>query len=162
VLEVNSGATLTLNNLTIAHGNSSGSGGGIDNTGALTITNSTLSNSSASNNGGGISNDTGGTLTVTNSTFSGNSAAANSGGGVYNNSSSATSVTITNSILANGGSGANCAGNGVTNGGYNIADDASCSFGSSTAANRQTLGDSVGASLASALANNCGPTALPV
>jgi hypothetical protein len=179
-LEVGSGATLTLNNLTITNGgNSSGNGGGIYNDGGtLTVTNSTLSSNSASNgggisnegsltvtnstffgnsastNGGGIFNDTGATLSVNNSTLSGNGA----GGGIYNNNSSAAAVTVTNSILANGASGTNCSGNGVTNGGYNIADDASCSFGSTPAANGQTLGDSVSASLASALADNGGPT----
>ena len=164
---------ITFNELTIQNGNSAGSRGGIDNNGAaLTVNSSTLSNNSSADNGGGISNDSGSTLsvtnstfsgntamasgggiyngnssansvTVTNSTFSGNSAATNSGGAIYNNSNVANSVTVTNSILAGSGAGGNCAGNGVTNGGYNIADDASCGFGSSTAANSQTIGDSV-------------------
>jgi len=177
-LEVGSGATLTLNNLTITNGgnssgngggiynnggtltvlnstlssNSAGNGGGIANEGSLTVTNSTFFGNSASTNGGGIFNDSSATSTVTNSTFSGNG----TGGGIYNNNSAA-SVTVTNTILADSGSGTNCSGNGVTNGGYNIADDTSCKFGSSTGADSQTLGDGVSASLASALANNGGP-----
>ena len=47
VLLVNLGATLTLNDLTIANG-SSGYGGGIYNDGTLTVTNSTFSGNSAS------------------------------------------------------------------------------------------------------------------
>jgi predicted outer membrane repeat protein len=85
VLAVNSGATLTVNDLTIAHGNASSLGGGIDNEGGtLTVTNSTFSSNSAPNgDGGGIYSGicsgvvlmcSGGTLTVTNSTFSSNSA----------------------------------------------------------------------------------------
>ena len=54
VLVVNSGATLTVNDLTIAHGNASSLGGGIDNEGGtLTVTNSTLSGNSAPNGEGG-------------------------------------------------------------------------------------------------------------
>ena len=180
VLAVSPGPPITFNALTIQNGNnSSGSGGGINNNGTLTVTNSTLSSNSANNGGGianestltitnstlfgnsasniggGIFNDTGATLGMTNSTFSGNGA----GGGIYNNGS-ATGVTITNTILANSGSGANCAGAGVTDGGYNIADDASCGFGNSTAANDQTIGDSVSDANIELgpLADNGGPT----
>ena len=95
------------------------------------------------------------TLTVTNSTFSGDSAGA--GGSIYNNASI---VTITNSVLA-GSSGGNCAAvdETITNGGYNISDDATCGFGTSTGANGKTIGDSVNPLLAPAgLQNNGGPT----
>jgi len=44
--------------------------------------------------------------------------------------------------LANESSGENCSGT-ITNGGYNISDDASCGFGTSTAANGATIGDSI-------------------
>jgi hypothetical protein len=55
-------------------------------------------------------------------------------------------------------SGRNCVGT-ITNGGYNISDDASCGFGTSTGANGQTLGDNVNPNLDPAgLANNGGPT----
>src|SRR5208283_2281390 len=70
ILYVNSGATLTLNDLTIENGNSF-LGGGVFNDGTLTVTNSTLSGNTAAQ-GGGIFNES--TATVTNSTFSGNSA----------------------------------------------------------------------------------------
>jgi len=213
VFVVNSGATLNLNRLTIAHGNQSAGeyGGGINNLGTLTVTNSTVSNNSADNGGGianfgtltvtnstvssnsaaalyggGIDNQFGTLLTVVNSTFSGNSAASE-GGGIFNGSmlmvSNSTfssnsanegggiendggTPTVTNSILAKSTSGGNCAGTGtppVTNGGYNISDDGTCGFGSSTAVNGDTIGDSVSDSnvalIPSGLANNGGPTA---
>src|SRR6266498_1181347 len=84
VMDVQIGAALSLQNLTIANGyddffSSGGSGGGIRNRGTLNITNSTFSGNSASY-GGGIYNGYG-TLNITNSTFSGNS--ADSGGGIY-------------------------------------------------------------------------------
>ncbi|MCA2000837.1 MAG: sortase [Chloroflexi bacterium] len=103
VFYVNSGAALTLQNLTIANGfsssgggisndsggtvtvinsafsgNSAYYGGGIRNFGALTVTDSTFSGNSATYYGGGIRNF--GTLTVTNSAFSSNSATYNGGG----------------------------------------------------------------------------------
>src|SRR5689334_17671630 len=72
VFSVNSGVSLTLNQLTIANGRAIVAGGGILNNGTLTVTNSTFSGNSAvgEGKGGGIFNN--GTLTVTNSTFSGN------------------------------------------------------------------------------------------
>src|ERR1039458_2479974 len=73
VLVVDSGATLTLNNLTIENG-SSASGGGVYNGGTLTVTNTTFSDNSASLGGGGIYN--GGTLTVPTRPFSANAAPA--------------------------------------------------------------------------------------
>jgi hypothetical protein len=76
---VNSGANLTLNNVTISGGlTDAQSGGGIENRGTLTLNNSTVSNNAAPNsNGGGIINS--GPLLLLNSTVSGNTA-ANAGG----------------------------------------------------------------------------------
>src|SRR5207244_10828267 len=47
VFSVNSGVTFTVENLTIANGHSTGSGGAIDNLGTLSVTNSTFSGNSA-------------------------------------------------------------------------------------------------------------------
>jgi len=142
----NSGGMLTVTNSTLS-GNSAASGGGIYNSGGgmLTVTNSTLSGNNAAS-GGGIYNS-GGTLTVTNSTLSGNSAA--SGGGILGGVGS---VNVAATILANGPSGGNCAsttGGGITDEGYNLADDATCG----TIPGSATLDASLGA-----LANNGGPT----
>jgi CSLREA domain-containing protein len=150
VMIVNSGANLTLQNLTIANGKAS-SGGGILNGGTLTITNSTFSGNSASGggDGGGIFN-IGDTVTITNSTFSGNS--ADRGGGINNlvgtlsvtnstfsNNSANFSggsggirnfgtATLKNTIIANSPSGGNCSAFGTfTAQGTNFATDGTCS-----------------------------------
>jgi hypothetical protein len=145
-----------------------GSGGAIfavyGGTGGATVSNSTFS-SNTSGAGGGIGTEGYGGMTVTNSTFFNNS-----GGGIGNGFASVGGVTVTNSLLAKNTSGGNCVAiqtppnppPPVTDGGYNISDDASCGFGTSTAANGDTIGDSVSDSnlaLASAgLSNNGGPT----
>jgi hypothetical protein len=114
VFSVGNGMRVTLNGLTIANAESSGSaanhttaqGGGILNNGQLTVTNTTFSGNSAdAGQGGGIYNN--GTLSVTNSTFSGNS--ASHGGGIYNNNA----LTVTNSTFS--GNSAGTAGGGIYN-----------------------------------------------
>jgi len=156
VFQVDSGAKLTLNKLTVANGNaatpgSPGIGGGILNAGTLTVSNSTLSGNSAGL-GGGIYNQPSGTLTVSNSTLSGNS--ANFVGGIYNqgtltvNNSTISSntafieiggiygapnstTTLKNTIVANNTeglpNGENCSGT-ITDGGYNLDSGTSCGF----------------------------------
>jgi hypothetical protein len=145
VLLVNSGVSLTLDNLTIANANTSGSGGGIANAGTLTITNTTFSNNGAPD-GGAIYQEAGAVnvlavLTVTNSTFSGNSASG--GGAIFTNGINA---TLTNTIVANS-TGGNCAGT-ITDKGGNLADDNTCGVTQVTSA-ALNLGS---------LANNGGPT----
>ncbi|MFI5397295.1 MAG: hypothetical protein ACHQ9S_17290, partial [Candidatus Binatia bacterium] len=99
VFVVNSGVNFTVQNLTIANGNSaSHKGGGIDNEGStLTVTNSTFSTNSGGLGGGGIYNHTG-TVTVTNSAFSGNIAASTTGGGGGIGNSG--TLTVTNSTFS--------------------------------------------------------------
>ncbi|MGI8857866.1 MAG: choice-of-anchor Q domain-containing protein [Thermomicrobiales bacterium] len=145
VFTVNSG-TVTLNALTIRHGNT-GNGGGIDNEsgGTLTVTNSTISGNDGGgaggiynngggtltvtnslftgNSGGGIENANQGTLTVTNSTFSGNSAAF--GGGIDNYDGVA---TVTNSTFSGNTAGM---GGGIVN--YGSATVANSTFSGNTA-----------------------------
>ncbi len=92
-----SGVNFTVQNLTIANGNSSsGNGGGIENNGTLMVTNSTFSGNSAVV-GGGVLNL--GTVTVTNSIFSHNS--ADDGAGIL---SFGTTVTVTNSTFSDNSS----------------------------------------------------------
>ena len=179
---LNFSGAVTLNDLTIANGHSTGNGGGIFNSGPLTITNSTFVGNSAAA-GGAISNSGVGTLTVTNCTFSGN---AGAGGGAitsshigtvtsstFSNNSAGiggagaaifannTTVQVTNSILASS-TGANCgvqSAGVIGNGGDNISDDGSCGFGSSIGANGDTIGDDVVPLLdTNGLQNNGGPT----
>jgi hypothetical protein len=140
VMQVASGATLNLNNLTITEGDGSANvnagganiyndgtltvthsiisygngvydGGGIYNNGKLKITRSKVSGNNSVSHGGGIYND--GTLTVTQCTFSDNSSAA--GGGIYNTGTStvAQSTFSSNGAAVLGGG----TGGGIYNGG---------------------------------------------
>jgi hypothetical protein len=145
----------TFSNNTL-QGISCGDGGGIENNGTLTVSNSTFSNNRVQSRGsynclgGGIANESG-TMTVTNSTFSANSVTANSGdgGAIWNawganlsltnstfgaNSAPSTggvanygAATMSNTILAQGASGANCDNFGtLTDKGGNLSTDSSC------------------------------------
>jgi hypothetical protein len=179
---LNLSGVVTLNNLTIANGHSTGNGGGVFNNGPLTVTNSTFVGNSAAA-GGAIFNSGVGTLTVTKCTFSGNTGA---GGGAINtahigtvtsstfsNNSAGvggagaailannTTVQVENSILASS-TGANCgvqSAGVIGNSGDNISDDGSCGFGSSIGSNGDTIGDDVVPLLdTNGLQNNGGPT----
>ncbi len=73
------GATVSINNITISHGNAV-DGGGLYNSGTTTVAQSIFTNNSANTVGGGIENV--GTLTVVDSSFNSNSA---EGGGSLDN-----------------------------------------------------------------------------
>ncbi|MGO9451151.1 MAG: choice-of-anchor Q domain-containing protein [Candidatus Binataceae bacterium] len=143
LLQVNSGATLNLQFLTLTRGSvtglsgAAGYGGAIFNNGTVTVTNSTFLANHATGGpggtdfpggdgfGGAIANE--GTVTVTNSTFSANQATggpagsttggAGFGGAIYSNGT----VTVTNSTFsanqANGEGGGIAEGGGIYNGG---------------------------------------------
>jgi len=124
VFDVASGGTLTLDDLTVTHGDTSGFGGGVQNDGNVTITSSVFSDDSSGDGSGGLFND--GTATISGSTFSENSGGF--GGGIYN----AGTITITlstfsgNSSIEGGGGVANDAGGTAT------ITDSTFSGGSST------------------------------
>jgi hypothetical protein len=93
------GATATIINSTFS-GNFANNGGGINNQGTLTLTNSTIGNNEAILEGGGIRN-LGGDVTLNNVTIVGNKvtlAGGQGGGGIFN--APASTVTISNSIVA--------------------------------------------------------------
>ncbi len=125
------GATLTISNSTISGNSCHSRGGGIMTNGLETSTiiiNSTLSGNSASQ-GGGIYNYS--PLTLNHVTFSGNSADEGSNLWVVNHLRGATQMTST--LIANGLTSSNCFCSGdlslyLTDGGYNLADDDSCSL----------------------------------
>ena len=122
VLQITSGATVGISNVTITNGSTSANGAGIYNRGTLTLTNTTITgNASTNGNSGGIynylatatlnsstvSNNTslydgagifkvGGTLTLTGSTVSGNTG-RNSGGIKSDNGGT---LTLTNSTVS--------------------------------------------------------------
>ncbi len=152
-----------LNSLTISGStfvsNSAGSGdaGAVYGTGS--ITNSTFTGNTAS---AGAAIGSSNTLNVTFCTISGNTASGfGGGGGLFRSGAGALTSTlnILSSNLEGGGVGGDCgfSGGAVTNGGYNIDDDGSCSFGTITGANGKTIGDGVNP-LLGPLANNGGPT----
>ena len=96
VLSVNSGVSFTLNALVVAHGSTSGNGGGLaNNGGTVSITNSAFTGNSSpiNSSGGAIYNK--GSLTISDSTFTGNSGYF---GTVYNTSPG--NVSITSSTFA--------------------------------------------------------------
>ncbi len=99
VFEIADNQTVTIEKMTIQHGNSSSNGGGIANgTGTLTVNDCTLKDNLASGKGGGIYNK--GTAVISNSTFDGNKAVSCGGG--YAGDVSA-SDKITNCTFANNG-----------------------------------------------------------
>jgi uncharacterized repeat protein (TIGR01451 family) len=128
------------------------------------VMNSTFSGNTASGGQGGGIYLLQGALTVADSTFAGNSASTGGGGAVYNATNNSAILTLTNTILASSPAGGNCAPSaGVTDGGGNLSDDASCSFSppsiySDTALNLGTLANNGGPTQTIAL--NSGSTAI--
>ena len=119
VLDIHSGANISLSEITIQNGKppSAGNGGGIRNYGLVTISNSMVD----SNQPGGIYNDAGGiqlnSVNITNNTngyalvnrnhavltYNGGQVSGNQGGGIYNDSSTANLSSLL--ILNNTGGG---------------------------------------------------------
>ncbi|MCH7927644.1 MAG: hypothetical protein IID03_06615 [Candidatus Dadabacteria bacterium] len=94
--------TLTINSSTISHNSAGSDGGGIDtDMGTVDINNSTISSNTADGDGGGIANDAG-IVRINSSTITNNS--AGDGGGLLN----AGFTELTNTIIANQQSGADC------------------------------------------------------
>src|SRR5215213_5922903 len=107
VFQVNPGAGLTLNDLTVANGRAFGGGGIFNDGGTLEVNNSTISGNSANGNSGGIFNAGLGTLEVNSSTISGNSAGTFSGG-IFN----AGTLTVNNSTISGNSAGTDNGGIG--------------------------------------------------
>ena len=141
--------TLTVTGSTFT-GNTGPGGGAIDNDSTVNISNSTFTGNTAGSNGGGAIGNFG-TVTITQSTLSGNSSAF---GANLHNLTTGAPMTVTQSIVANGGGGgANCSGSpAIVDGGYNIDTGTSCGFAAANHSQNSTnpqLG---------ALASNGGPT----
>ena len=112
VFHIISGATATLEDMTIRHGNVTGDGGGIYDQGTLTINSSTISDNTASGNSGGIFNE--GTFIINSSTISGNTASSSGAGGIGFSQCTGTNE-INNSTVS--GNAANNNGGGLGGGG---------------------------------------------
>jgi CSLREA domain-containing protein len=119
VLETDSDADVTLENITISGGLGS-LGGGIYNAGVLTVTGSTISGNEVTgfSRGGGIYNADTGTLRVTRSTISRNVASSNggTGGGIYNLGM----LTVTSSTISENGATDGGSGGGIYNAGGTV------------------------------------------
>ncbi|HEX9924922.1 MAG TPA: choice-of-anchor Q domain-containing protein, partial [Anaerolineae bacterium] len=126
----NETATVTLNRVTINNNvSTTGSGGGIRNQSAGVIrgTNVTISGNDATGTtsgvGGGIRNiSAGSTVVLTNTTIASN--VADSANGIQNDAS----MTLINSLVANGSSNCNTSGGTVTDGGNNLDSGTTCGF----------------------------------
>jgi hypothetical protein len=156
------GGTATLTGDTLAGDSTTGScvngGGGIYSAGNLNVLSSTLENDSTLYASGGGILVAGGTANITNDTFTGDSAyngggidgwsttslvddtfwqnsAEGAGGGVL----SSASMTIANSLLADD-TGGNCWAGGLTDDGYNVSDDSTCGFGTTSINDSRTVG----------------------
>ncbi len=129
VLNMNSGVSFTLNDITLAHGgpNSTSRGGGLfDNGGSLIISNSTFAGNTAISGAGLFA--TGGTVSISNSTFFANNSTFSGGGGILNQGAT---ISITNSTFANNTTSVHC--DGVGGGG--ILNSGSLSISNSTFVN---------------------------
>ena len=116
VFLVNGGVTATINDLSIANGNTSGGGGGIQIQGSATVTlsNDTVANNSSTRGpGGGIYNASSGNVTITNDTITNNSVTNGNGGGIENLGT----MTISNSTITKNSAFASSAAGGVLNDG---------------------------------------------
>jgi hypothetical protein len=159
---IESSGTLTITDSTISGNTAAARGGGIESDGLVSITGSTISGNTAGTSsiytgaGGGIYADTEqaptGPITISNSTLTGNSALFGEGGAIYTSGTALTVVQSTfahNTALIGGGIMPNFAtlttGGSVfldspclivfstsVDNGYNVADDDSCEFGSSS------------------------------
>ncbi len=125
---------LTMTGCTIA-GGSADFGGGIFNDGTVVIVNSTMANNAASENGGAIDNTS--HIHIINSTIAVNRAPNGNGGGIWNFNQNGTNEAQVKATIFASNVGSDCGPPSplLTDQGYNIADDASCSFSDSTSHN---------------------------
>lgn len=162
---VTSGSTtLEIDGCTFSGNDSAGSGGALNVGGPTSIVNSTFVGNSANAPGGAIAVSGGSAVTVVASTFDrnlsapqfpGNTVTVAAGGSLSFKSTilrRAADLFTPICLASNDGP--------IVNGGYNIASDSSCGFGTSIGAEGQTIGDGVDPLLDPAgLQDNGGPTA---
>ncbi|HLI41152.1 MAG TPA: choice-of-anchor Q domain-containing protein [Streptosporangiaceae bacterium] len=133
------------------HATGTAGGGAIDNDATVKVTDSTFNGNTAGTNGGGAIQNFG-TATITWSTISGNGAPF--GADLHNDPAPGNSMTVAETIVANGGGGgSNCSGSAaVIDGGYNIDSGTSCGFSAAHGSKSDTDPD------LGPLADNGGPT----
>lgn len=114
ILEVASGARLSLNGVTITNGNTAGLGGGILDGGALTVTRGNIHGNTAGN-GGAVSVSAGATATIANTFLGANTATSVGGGAAINfGTLSVNGSTITGNQAPVNGGGVNTQPAGTT------------------------------------------------
>ncbi|MGB2874394.1 MAG: CSLREA domain-containing protein [Gaiellaceae bacterium] len=114
VLDVQTGVTALISDVTIAGGQVAGDGAGVRNAGTLTLVRDAIVRNHASGAGGAIES-TGPALTVTQSTIAGNEANGNGGGVDFLNSLTVADSTISANVA--GSPAANGYGGGIEGGG---------------------------------------------
>lgn len=149
---VGAAGTTTLDRDTFVD-NTTGSGGGggaIDNDSTVNVDNSTFTGNTGGTNGGGAIQNFG-TMAISYATLDGDSSPY--GAEIHNLPASGDTLTVTDSVVANGEQGNNCSGSAaVTDGGYNIDSGSSCGF-SAAGHSRSDTDPQLGS-----LADNGGPT----
>jgi hypothetical protein len=129
-------ANVTISDVTIQNGATSGNGGGILNSGTLVVSNSVIQSNSAVWFGGGIFSDSGGNVTIQGSTIiTGNSATAPFGGGG--------GISAGGTLLITGGSTIGSTNTGTFGGGVNAFGTTTVTGGASITANSGGLGGGV-------------------
>ncbi len=145
----NDGGTVNISTSTLSHDSAADLGGGIVNFGTMSIANSTLYTNNAVD-GGGIYNT--GTVSISTSTLSNNSAGV-SGDSISNAGTMTSSDSIVVGNTSFGNSQQDCNNSiKIIDQGYNLESGTSCGF-NGTGSKQNTY-----PRLASALANNGGPT----
>jgi hypothetical protein len=139
VLQIDGGVTASLSGLTITDGSTTGSGGGLKNSGTTALTNCTLSGNSAGS-GGGVYND--GTVKITDCTIFGNSATTSGGGLDSVGTASVTECTVSGNS-AEGGGGLSLGGNASLIGCTLSANYASANGGGLDASGTANLKDTI-------------------
>lgn len=109
VFEVNVGASLRLDGLTVTNGTTAGYGGGINNHGTLILERVAIDGNQATSGSGGINSDNDSVLYITDSTISNNLSGVNAGGiqVFYANDVKITNSTISGNIASGFGGGLN-------------------------------------------------------
>jgi hypothetical protein len=104
ILEVATGATLSMRGISVMNGSTAGLGGGIENAGTLILKQVALSGNRAGN-GGGLANAAGATANVSDSRFDSNTTTGVGGGAIINfgGLTLATSILSGNTAPINGG-----------------------------------------------------------
>jgi hypothetical protein len=117
VLNVASGVTLKMTDLSVQNGSTTGDGGALYNAGTANIYGGTFSGNSSGNYGGALENSTGATMSITGTTFAQNHSWISYGGAINNTGTMTITSSLFNSNCAGCTSGTGPSGGAIANGG---------------------------------------------